>query len=51
MPRPAKPYLHRGWWVTNFGGARQKLCRENEGQVAARDALDALRHDHQQKGL
>ena len=39
MPRKPKPYVHRGWWVTNMGGQRQKLCREEEGQKAAEGFL------------
>ena len=44
MPRPPKPYLHRGWFVTNVGGQRRKLCRADEGKKAAHAALlDVLR--------
>jgi len=43
MPRPAKPYVHRGWWVTNIGGTRPKLCREE-----AKDAFLALRQEQKQ---
>src|SRR5256885_1471854 len=43
MPRPAKPYLHRGWWVTNVGGTRSKLCREEDGKESAEDAFLKLR--------
>jgi integrase len=50
MPRPAKPYLHRGWWVTNVGGTRKKLCREEVGRDAAEGALLALRQERQQNG-
>ncbi len=50
MPRPAKPYLHRGWWVTNIGGSRHKLCREEEGCDAAQDAFDELRQERRQNG-
>jgi integrase len=45
MPRQAKPYLHRGWWVTNVDGTRHKLCREGEGGDAAADALDDLKRE------
>jgi integrase len=45
MPRQAKPYLHRGWWVTNIGGNRHKLCREEEGHDAAADAFDNLKQE------
>jgi hypothetical protein len=50
MPRSAKPYLHRGWWVTNIGGPRHKLCREEEGFEAAQDAFDELRQERRQNG-
>ncbi|HWG47479.1 MAG TPA: tyrosine-type recombinase/integrase [Gemmataceae bacterium] len=50
MPRPAKPYLHRGWWVTNIGGTRHKLCREEDGCEAAQDAFDELRQERRQNG-
>jgi integrase len=44
MPRPPKPYLHRGHYVTNVGGQRRKLCREEEGKAVARAAfLDVMR--------
>ncbi len=43
MPRQAKPYLCRGWYVTNIGGKRHRLCREADGLKAARDALQRLR--------
>ncbi|OAI54975.1 hypothetical protein AYO44_13885 [Planctomycetaceae bacterium SCGC AG-212-F19] len=52
MPRVAKPYLHRGWFVTNIGGERRKLCRESEGMTLAQEALDRLkveRHDNRGK--
>lgn len=31
MARAAKPYLYRGWYVTDSGGTRRKLCLEAEG--------------------
>ena len=37
MPRRPKPYLHRGWYVTNIGGVRHKLCPEADGP----DGLDS----------
>src|SRR5262249_48022660 len=49
MPRIAKPYVHRGWDVTNVGGERRKLCRESEGPGVAQEAFDRLkveRHDN-----
>jgi len=48
MARPPKPYLHRGWWVTNAGGKRHKLCREEKGRTAALDAFYRLFHQHVQ---
>jgi hypothetical protein len=50
MPRPPKPYLHRGWWITNIGGTRHKLCREEAGQTAAQDAFDELHQERRQNG-
>src|SRR4051812_29671055 len=50
MPRPAKPYLHRGWYVTNVGGVRHKLCREADGLQAAEDAFLALRQERRHNG-
>jgi integrase len=50
MPRPAKPYLHRGWWVTNIGGPRHKLCREEAGRATADEAFHALLHERQHNG-
>jgi integrase len=50
MPRPAKPYVHRGWWVTNLGGARHKLCREEEGRSAAEEAFDNLKRERRRSG-
>jgi integrase len=44
MPREPKPYLWRGSYVTNLGGQRHKLCREEDGKLVAREALfDLLR--------
>ena len=42
MPRPAKPYLSRGWYVTNLGGKRQQLCPAADGLRAAGEALVRL---------
>lgn len=42
MPRLAQPYLSRGWYVTNLGGKRQRLCEEADGLRAAREALVRL---------
>jgi integrase len=43
MPRQAKPYLCRGWYVTNLGGKRHRLCREADGLRGAKEALQRLR--------
>jgi integrase len=50
MPRPAKPYLSRGWYVTNLGGKRQRLCPQADGLRAARDALLRVQQEHQDNG-
>ena len=42
MPRPAKPYLSRGWYVTNLGGKRQQICPAADGLRAAGEALVRL---------
>lgn len=48
MARPAKPYPWRGWYVTNLGTKRHKLCPVKAGRTAANDALFALRQERQQ---
>lgn len=48
MPRQAKPYLHRGWWVTNRGGSRQKLCPKEAGRATALDAFRKLQKQHEE---
>ena len=50
MPRPAKPYLCRGWYVTNLGGKPQRLCPEADGLRAAKDALLHLQQEVQGNG-
>ena len=50
MPRPAQPYLCRGWYVTNLGGKRQRLCPEADGLRAARDALLRLQGEVAENG-
>ena len=45
MPRQAKPHLCRGWYVTNIGGKRHRLCREVDGLKTARDSLTALQQE------
>jgi integrase len=39
MPRPAKPYLERDWYVTRVGGVYKKLCRKLEGKARASEVL------------
>jgi integrase len=50
MPRPAKPYLCRGWYVSNLGGKRHRLCPEADGLKAARDALLRLQQEVEGNG-
>jgi len=47
MPRQPKPYLHRGWWVTNLGGSRHKLCPEHAGRAFALDAFRKRLKEHE----
>jgi integrase len=42
MPRQPKPFPHQGWYKTNLGGQRRKLCRIEEGTRAADIALARL---------
>ena len=39
MPREAKPYLERGWWISRPAGRYLKLCREEEGKQRAKELL------------
>jgi integrase len=50
MPRPAKPYPYRGWFVTNLGGKRHRLCPEKAGLKAAQEALVALKQEVRDNG-
>ena len=50
MSRPAKPYLCRGWYVTNLGGKRHRLCPEADGLRASRDALFRLQQEVEGSG-
>jgi integrase len=50
MPRPAKPYLWRGWFITNLGGRRHRLCKESEGIKVAREAMIRLRGEIEENG-
>lgn len=42
MPRQPKAYLHRGWYVSNLGGTRHKLCRETDGSRQAQIELGKI---------
>src|SRR4051812_23468929 len=45
MPREAKPYLYRGYYVTDARGSpHHKLCPEVEGMVEARRQLRTYLH-------
>lgn len=48
MSRPAKPFKHEGWYKTNIGGKRTKLCKIECGFKAAEDALAKLRVTRQE---
>ncbi len=50
MPRPPKPFLHRGWYVTDLGGTRHRLCRAEAGRKAAEEALLDLLQERRQFG-
>lgn len=32
MARPAKPFFHRGWWVTDLGGQRAGIAPDQNGE-------------------
>jgi integrase len=53
MARPAKPFIHQGFYCTNYGGIqKQKLCKVDEGMRAAKLLLSRLmvnRADAQQE--
>ncbi len=50
MPRPAKPYLSRGWYVTNIDGKRRRLCPAGEGRKAADTVLVGLGAERESNG-
>jgi hypothetical protein len=50
MPRPAKPYPCRGWYVTNLGGTRHRLCPLEDGPRAAAESLSKLRQEFRSNG-
>ena len=35
MPRPAKPYLERNWYISRPGGESIRLCHRSEGYAKA----------------
>lgn len=39
MPREAKPYLERGWYISRPAGQYLKLCPESEGMAEAKKLL------------
>jgi integrase len=45
MPRPAKPYVERGWYISRPGGEYVRLCPESEGSQRAKQLL----REHLQK--
>jgi integrase len=50
MPRPAKPYPERDWYITRAGGEYVKLCRRSEGMAKAKSLLrDHLKKRQQEK--
>src|SRR5262245_6475321 len=42
MPRRAKPFFHRGWWVTDVGGQRTKLAQGRENRKQAEQAFHEM---------
>ena len=36
MPREAKPYVERGWYISRPLGGYLRLCRVEEGMTEAR---------------
>jgi hypothetical protein len=40
VPREAKPYLERGWWISRPAGQYIRLCREEEGRQRAKELLN-----------
>ena len=42
MPRQAKPFFHRGWWVTDVGGTRTKLAHGRENRKQAEQAFHEM---------
>src|SRR5215213_9313783 len=39
MPRPAKPYLERDWYISRPGGEYLRLCHRTEGMAKAKEVL------------
>lgn len=42
MPRQAKPFFHRGWWVTDVGGQRTKLAQGSENRKQTEQAFHEM---------
>lgn len=51
MPRPARPYPHRGHYVTDRGGTRHKLCAEDDGMDVALEKLGELLKQRRSGGI
>ena len=50
MPRVAKPYLERDWYVSRAGGEYIKLCQKSEGIATAKRVLkEHLKRREQEK--
>ncbi len=42
MPRQAKPFFHRGWWVPDVGSKRTKLARGRENRKQAEQGFHEM---------
>jgi hypothetical protein len=50
VPRPAKPYLERDWYISRAGGEYVRLCHRSEGMAKAKAALkEHLRRRQQER--
>jgi integrase len=50
MPRPAKPYLERDWYISRPGGEYVRLCPRSEGMKKAKEILkDHLKKRQQER--
>jgi integrase len=50
MARPVSPFPHQGWFKTNLGGRRRKLCPIEEGIQKARELLRNLQNEQERNG-